>query len=158
MAYSQMKGSDITITIKRELKSKSYLSKDNSSSDNTFGTVLQVKAVADAIQTMETAAEYYYIDRNLALEDNYQGQRDLAIAKQFLNYGTSIGKAALLGSTLGPGGALVSAAVATAGIAVNAAIALDKQNIKITQMNSQLSFSREQAGYSLTLEGKGTNL
>jgi len=161
MAYTQLLGSDITIRIKKESTSKSFLSRGNKEESQkfvTFNNLLRVKAVSDTISTATKATEYYVFDRNFSLEDNYQGQRDLGIAKTVFSNAISVGKAALIGASFGPLGAVAGAAAAVVSISVNAGIKLNQQDIKITQMNTQLSFSREKAGYSLTLEGNSTLL
>jgi len=162
MAYSKLTGSDITIRIQKDGTKKSYLSKENkrvSNNNQSIKNLLKVKAIGDGVQILKNAAEYYYIDRNLSLEDNYQGQRDWAIAKSLTSNAISIGKATLIGATsLGLAGGFVAGTVAAIGIGINAGINLDRQNIKLMQMDSQLSYSREKAGYSLTMEDKGTNL
>lgn len=101
----------------------------------------------------------YEISKYFNLRDDYIGQRNLTIAKNVIS--KSLGIATAVASGFMVGGA-VGGAIATVGTAIGLGIEIyqnyDQESIKTRQMNAQLAYSRQRAGFSLTSESIGENL
>lgn len=109
----------------------------------------------------------YYINRDLALNDDYIGQRNKTIALTQINRGISLASS-LAGSAIsgfavgGIPGALVGLAIGTgaqvASIVRSNQQGQDQQNIMLRQMDAQLGFTRSRAGYSIKAASIGEDL
>lgn len=101
----------------------------------------------------------YAINRNFQLTDDYIGKRNVSIAINMVNRVSQLGMSIATGFMIGgPVGAVVGGVgnVAIQGLGVFKAI--DQQNIKLAQLDEQLGFTRERAGYSLTDGSVGRNM
>lgn len=132
---------------------------------NALFAVFAMQAFNYAKEMTINSAEYF-IERSFQLTDDYEGQRDFNIAKGFLKRGIAIGGAIVSGAVTGfkaggPIGAVIGASVSGVGSigmdVINTAQGIDKQNIAIAQLNEQLSYTRQRAGYSLTSGSIGDN-
>lgn len=116
------------------------------------------KALDEAKSQISTAVDYEF-SKYYSTHDDYIGQRNYEIAKANISLavsvGTSIYSGAAMGASLGgPIGAAVGAMASTVFTGVNLALqynrAMEQQQLKIDQMNAQLSYTRQRSGYSLT--------
>lgn len=126
---------------------------------------LAMRAIQTAVNEGVAWAEWAW-DRELVLNDDYVGQRNKQIAMTQINRGISaigtVGSFALAGAAAGPVGAavgaVIGAAVAVANIVRSNVQGMDQQNIMVTQMNTQLSFTRSRAGWSTKAASIGEDL
>ena len=103
----------------------------------------------------------YEIKKYFMLKDDYAGAQQMQVAEQMI---TSI-----IGFTAGIAGAIIAggpvgaaaAAVAIIGAGIKVGIDIyqnmDQQRIKLNQINAQLQYNRQRAGYSLTAGSIGEN-
>lgn len=128
-------------------------------------SIVANKMFDNAIQMTKNVLWYKY-ERNLALNDDYIGQRNLSVARQQVaivtDFISTVAGYTATGAMGGPVGAIIGAvagvAVATGNLVFNHAREIDQQNITIKQMDAQLSFNRQRAGFSLTSGSIGENL
>lgn len=100
----------------------------------------------------------YEINRELTLTDNYIGQRTLNNTIQVINKVRSVATSTVQGAMVGGWvGAAIMAFVDIAGTGIDIYQNYDQESIKIKQMDAQLQFSRQRAGYSLTSGSRGEN-
>ena len=123
------------------------------------------KALNEAESQLKSAVDYEF-SKYYSTHDDYIGQRNYEIAKANINIavsvGTSIYSGAAMGASIGgPVGAAVGAVASAVASGVNLAIqynrAMEQQQLKIDQMNAQLSYTRQRSGYSLTSGSIGEN-
>ena len=123
------------------------------------------KALNEAEAQLKSAVDYEF-SKYYSTHDDYIGQRNYEIAKANINIavsvGTSIYSGAAMGASIGgPVGAAVGAVASAVASGVNLAIqynrAMEQQQLKIDQMNAQLSYTRQRSGYSLTSGSIGEN-
>ena len=116
------------------------------------------KALDEAKSQISTAVDYEF-SRYYSTHDDYIGQRNYEIAKANISLAVSVGTSIYAGAKMGaavggPIGAAAGAAMATITSGVNLALqynrAMEQQQLKIDQMNAQLSYTRQRSGYSLT--------
>lgn len=95
----------------------------------------------------------YFVNRQMYLEDDYKGQRNLNIAVSMVSKATNV-IGSVASAFIASGGNPVVVGIALAGQLVNIGLDvyknLSEQQIKIDQQNYQLDFSRVRAGYSIT--------
>ena len=110
------------------------------------------KRVAQDIYNM---AIYHY-EKEWALNDDYQSQRNCTVALNIISKSTSIATNAYIGLSVG-GPIGLGLAVVASGVELGFEIYknLDQQNIKIKQLDAQLEYTRVRAGYSTTDESIG---
>lgn len=100
----------------------------------------------------------YEINKWFTLKDDYIGQRNLNNALATINKASS-SITAIAGGFVA--GGVIGGAVATVGVVVASAISIaqhiDKQNIELDQLDAQLQYQRQRAGYSLTSGRVGEN-
>ena len=119
-------------------------------------------AVSEAINWGE-----YYWNRSLMLNDDYLGQR----FKQRTMYGISSGlnfvgsaaSGAIAGSMILPGigtavGAVLGALTSALGMVREGVQGNEQQQLTLSQMNEQLSYTRSRVGYSLEAASIGEDL
>lgn len=100
----------------------------------------------------------YEIDKHFRLSDNYIGQRNFNNAKQVINKAVSFGTSIATGFAIGgPVGAVGAFVVQTISLGIDIYQNYDQENINLRQMEAQLSYTRERAGYSLTSGSIGEN-
>lgn len=130
----------------------------NNSNLSTAAAVLLHEAYSYAKQEITQIANYE-LNKYFNLNDDYIGQRNLAVAKNIISKGASMGTAIASGFAMGGivGGAIAIVGT-TASLGIEIAQNYDQENIKIRQMNAQLSYSRQRAGYSLVSNSVGENL
>ena len=101
----------------------------------------------------------YAINRNFQLTDDYIGKRNVSIALNMVHRSTQLGMSIATGFMIGgPVGAVAMGSLNIASQGVGVFKAIDQQNIKLAQLDEQLGFTRERAGYSLTDGSVGRNL
>lgn len=109
----------------------------------------------------------YLWDRKLTLTDDYVGQRQKNIALQLMNKGMSIAGnifsltayGAMIGGPLGGAfGAAIGTVISIASVARENAQAYEQQEIQLRQMNAQLGYTRQRAGWSTTAASIGEDL
>lgn len=114
----------------------------------------KAKSVATSI-TKEWV--FYEIDKYLDLTDNVQGQVNMKIAKSLVSKSASALGTIIASSKFG----WVGVTVATVGLGVKFGLDLyegyNDQNIDIKRKNTQLDFTRQRVGYSLTSGDRGEN-
>lgn len=138
--------------------------KTDSTAKATYKT-MAVQAANIVIGEAVAWADYLW-EKELILNDDYVGQREKRIALQYLNksisYATAIASGAAMGSAAGPVGAVIGAVIAGIGVAAGTIRenqqAMDQQQIMINQMNAQLNFTRQRAGWSLEAASIGEDL
>lgn len=99
----------------------------------------------------------YEINKYFDLTDNVEGKRDLHIAMGMINRVKNFAGQVVAGSYFGVPGAVIGFASASINEAISIYQGYDQQNIQIRQMNTQLEYTRERAGYSLTSGSIGEN-
>lgn len=116
------------------------------------------QALNEAKTQIITAVDYEYT-RYYSAHDDYIGQRNYEVAKTFISKAASVGNSMFSGAVMGasvggPIGAVVGAAASATFSGVNMALqysrAMESQQLRIDQMNAQLSYTRQRSGYSLT--------
>ena len=101
----------------------------------------------------------YEINKYFNLHDDYIGQRNLTIAKNVVSKSLGMATAVASGFMVGgPAGGAIALVGVTASLGIEIYQNYDQENIKLRQMNAQLSYSRQRAGFSLTSESIGENL
>ena len=137
---------------------KDYADIPNAKAKNTIALVVAKSAYEYTKQVVIDSAEYA-INRQFQLTDDYIGKRNLSICLNILNRGIQLGSSIATGAMIGGvPGAIVAGVGNLAVQGVGVFKALDQQNIKIAQLNEQLSFTRERSGYSLTDGSVGRNM
>lgn len=130
----------------------------NYASKPNLGKSVLANQVFNEVKSIVVNEAKYEVGKYFDLHDDYVGERDLNIAMTIVSDVASIGKATLIGAqTGGLAGASVGFILASATQIVNVYQNLDKQSIKIKQLDTQLQYSRTRAGYSLTSESIGEN-
>lgn len=100
----------------------------------------------------------YEVNKYFDLTDNVEGKRNLNIAMGLVHRGTNVLGSTFLGAEIGGvPGALVGFASGVINEAINIYQGYDQQNIQLRQLNTQLEYTRERAGYSLTSGSIGEN-
>ena len=100
----------------------------------------------------------YAINRHFNLTDDYIGQRTYNIAKSIIGKGKDFATSIAAGFAVGgPVGAAVSAAFSVVSTGIEVWKNYDQQNIMLKQMDTQLEYSRQRAGFSLTSGSIGEN-
>lgn len=92
----------------------------------------------------------YEINKYYTLTDNVEGKRDLNIALGLIHRGGQIVGPTIAGSYFGPVGAVIGFGVGIGREVISLYQGYDQQNIQLRQLNTQLEYSRQRAGYSLT--------
>ena len=127
-------------------------------------TTLLQKA-ARQVKGMVINEAKYQINKYFQLTDDYLGQQNLNIALNVVNKvwntGLSVFAGAKVGASAGPigavAGAVLMASVSTIGTLQQISHNYEQERIKLNQMNVNLSFNRQRAGYSLTAGSIGEN-
>ena len=101
----------------------------------------------------------YEINKYFNLHDDYIGQRNLTIAKNVVSKSLGMATAVASGFMVGgPAGGAIALVGVTTSLGIEIYQNYDQENIKLRQMNAQLAYSRQRAGFSLTSESIGENL
>lgn len=137
---------------------------DNSVMETAVMSILLTSA-AKQIKSITVDEVMYQLHKYYELSDNYLGRQNMDISLDIINkawnIGTSMVFGAKLGSKAGWAGAIVGAAIAGGISAIQLSQQVshnyEQQNIRLTQMDAQLSFNRQRAGYSLTAGSIGEN-
>lgn len=138
-------------------KPKTNKVQDEESEDAAFRNIAQNQAwnyvKADIRQIVG-----YEINKWFTLTDDYIGQRNVTAAMNVINKAKSIGVTLAAGfMAAGPIGLIVAAVGSAIDLGVGVSQNYDRQNIRIKQMNAQLEYQRQRAGYSLTSGRVGEN-
>lgn len=130
-------------------------------------TGLAIKMVSAATNEL-ISWTMYDINKQLDLNDDYIGQRNLQIAQTLISKGGSIVmqavSGAITGATFGGGvpgaiiGAVVGAGIGIAHQAIETTKSMEQQEIRLRQMDAQLDFQRQRAGWSLKAASIGEDL
>ena len=100
----------------------------------------------------------YEVNKYFDLTDNVEGKRNLNIAMGIVHRGTNVLTSTLIGAQIGGvPGAVVGFVASSINEAINIYQGYDQQNIQLRQLNTQLEYTRERAGYSLTSGSIGEN-
>lgn len=143
-------------------------SNDNEKLDTSgaFAWAMAEKVAAAAANEIMTQA-MYQMRRDLDLNDDYIGQRNLQIAQSMISQGGSILSSAFGGfiSGLATGnpilavaGAVIGATVGTVSQALETSRVMEQQDIRLRQIDAQLSYQRQRAGWSLNAASIGEDL
>lgn len=142
-----------------ERKSQEKVKKENTKTDlvnhalNNY-VIGQAKKVG---QTLLSEA-LYEVNKYFDLTDNVEGKRNLNIAIGMAHRGTTVLSSTLIGAQIGGvPGAVVGFVASSISEAINVYQGYDQQNIQLRQLNTQLEYTRERAGYSLTSGSIGEN-
>ena len=145
----------------KETTRKNTTPKNNVDSSMSIENLLENVAVHRAVSEISSQAvemAMYALDRHLQLTDNYIGERYVKAGKEVIgktiSIGSSIAMAFFSGGVIG---AALAAVVAIGSTAFDVFKNFDQQNIMVKQMNSQLEYQRQRAGYSLTSGSIGEN-
>ena len=100
----------------------------------------------------------YEVNKYFDLTDNVEGKRNLNIAVGMVHRGATVLTSTLIGAQIGGvPGAVVGFVASSINEAINIYQGYDPQNIQLRQLNTQLEYTRERAGYSLTSGSIGEN-
>lgn len=100
----------------------------------------------------------YEANKYFDLTDNVEGKRNLNIAVGMVHRGATVLTSTLIGAKIGGvPGAVVGFVASSISEAINIYQGYDPQNIQLRQLNTQLEYTRERAGYSLTSGSIGEN-
>lgn len=100
----------------------------------------------------------YEANKYFDLTDNVEGKRNLNIAMGMVHRGATVLTSTLIGAKIGGvPGAVVGFVASSISEAINIYQGYDPQNIQLRQLNTQLEYTRERAGYSLTSGSIGEN-
>ena len=167
----------ITIRAKGEAKAEDSAKKANPEEKNqeakgeaksaaqNLSSWLIHRALNEAASQLKSAVDYEF-SKYYTTHDDYIGQRNYEIAKAQINLAVSVGTSLYSGMSMGasiggPVGAAVGLAASAVSSGVNLALqysrAMEQQQLKIDQMNAQLSYTRQRSGYSLTSGSIGEN-
>ena len=125
--------------------------------ENSLDNVVVNRAVNETISQVSEMA-LYSIEKHLSLTDDYVGQRYLKAGKEVISKTMSMGSSIMAGAVMGGVvGAIVGAVLSLSSMAFDIFKNYDQQNIMIRQMDAQLSYQRQRAGYSLTSGSIGEN-
>lgn len=93
----------------------------------------------------------YEINKWFSLNDDYIGQRNLTNALNVVNRAKNTAASIAAGIVLGGAvGGVIAAVGSFITLGIDIAQNIDRQNIALRQMDAQLSYQRQRAGYSLT--------
>ena len=125
---------------------------------NNAGTMIVINQAYKQLRGSIISNADYLINRHFNLTDDYIGQRNYNITKNIISKvrGTALGVVAGF-TTGGPVGAAITAAMSIGLTAIDIAKNFDEQNIMLRQMDAQLEYTRQRAGYSLTSGSVGEN-
>lgn len=125
---------------------------------SSMSTILLHEAYRYAKQDIMKVAQYE-LSKYFNLRDDYIGQRNMNVAKNVISKTVGMGTAVAGGFMVGgPIGATIAAVGTMATLGIEIAQNYDQENIRLRQMNAQLSYSRQRAGYSLTSDSIGEDL
>jgi len=133
---------------------------------DTALTLWAMKRAANLIKDIGVGEVKYQLSKYYKLNDNYIAQQNmdiaLNIASKVISTGIGIFAGAKAGLKVGgPAGAVIGASVAVVGATVKTGMDIihnfEQENIRLRQMNAQLQFNRQRAGYSLTAGSVGEN-
>lgn len=100
----------------------------------------------------------YELNKWFMLNDDYIGQRTVAAAMNVISKAKNIGVVTLAGFKLGgPVGAAIGLAGSLLTLGIDIAQNYERQDIQLRQMDAQLDYQRQRAGFSLTSGRVGEN-
>lgn len=120
----------------------------------------------NTIKSQVEAEANYEISRYFTVYDDVAGERNLTMAKAYVNHAVSMGYQVYYGAITGAGiagpvggiaGAVLAGSVAGVGMALEARRAFEQQDLRIAQAEAQLGYTRQRAGWSLTAGSIGEN-
>ena len=133
--------------------SETEVSSSSTSSKSTV-IVVALESVLKSAKNMTVGQANWQFQRYFRMHDDYIGQEKLNIAKSFVSKGAAIGAGFAMGGIVGG----IVATIAVAGsTALDAYRLHNEEDLKLRQMDAQLRFQRERAGYSLTAGSIGEN-
>lgn len=146
---------------KKEKKEKRPSKKKSVKENNDVSTALTTSVIQHAAKRLLSIGineVNYQIDKYLMLHDNYIAQQTKAHAEVLSSTVDTIAKSIAGGfMTGGPIGALIMAGVEGAHLEQKIRIAREKEEMKIKEIENQLQFNRQRAGFSLTAGPTGEN-
>lgn len=141
-------------------KSQNEVAKENekASSISNFVNSSVVMSSAKRLGSILLDEALYEQRKYYDLTDNVEGKRDLNIAVGLIHRGASIASATIIGAkTAGVAGAVVGFSIGAIREGISIYQGYDQQNIQLRQLQTQLAYTRERAGYSLTSGSIGEN-
>lgn len=166
----------IVIVLKSEdIASSNSVGEENKEPENLPKQASDKKAIAAFAAKEMTSAVVsevlnwanYEWDKSLNLNDDYIGQRQKTIALQLINKGASfastIFSATAYGAMIGQGagavvGAVLGTVQATSSVIRENIQAREQEEIQLRQMEAQLSYTRQRAGWSTQAGSIGEDL
>lgn len=142
---------------------------DKKSENTVLNTALLIwaaKKAATLIKNVTINEAKYQLNMHYKMTDNYIGQQNmdiaLSVAEKSVSAVTSIVGGALAGAKLGGApGAVIGAVIGVGGFGITTALQIshnyEQERIRLRQMDAQLQFNRQRAGYSLTAGSVGEN-
>ena len=115
---------------------------------------ITAKSIYDRYKGYAVQVVNYEINKYMNLSDSYMASQNLDIAKNISGKLLSIGMAYIIG---GPVLGTLNLIGQVIGTGIQTYQNYDQERIKLRQMEKQLSYSRERAGYSLTSGSIGEN-
>lgn len=135
--------------------------KNDIDSKLSIGDLLENKlfqSSLDNAKNLLTEGALYGINKHLELTDDYVSQRYLNAGMNVIGRAVSMGSSIVAGANVGGVvGAIIGAVFAVGDLAFDIFKNYDKQNILIKQLDAQLQYQRQRAGYSLTSGSIGEN-
>lgn len=125
---------------------------------NDAGAMIAINQAYKRIKNMAISNVDYLFNRHYNLTDDYIGQRTYNVAKNIVTKAHGMYMSIAAGfATGGPVGAAITAAISIGSTIIDIAKNFDEQNIMLKQMDTQLEYTRQRAGYSLTSGSVGEN-
>lgn len=134
------------------------LKNNQDSSDGGAAKAIAIQAGERVLNEITSLAEYEW-NKSLNLSDDYIGQRQKQVAMQCVN--TTISTISTVGSFAaigGPIGAVVGLLVSGVSLGKQIWQNYDQENIRLRQMDAQLSYTRARAGWSTNAASIGEDL
>lgn len=122
--------------------------------ERNLATAYMVNAINTEIQTVvDYGLTQFHIW--MQLSDNIEMQRNITNARNIVSKGISISNSLSVGlASAGIPGLVVAGIVSATSLAKDILLNYQQQQIQIDTMQTQLNFSRERSGYSLTSGGR----
>lgn len=148
---------------------ESIADKDQNKDDDQLETAVLATLIGRAARQLKgtvISELKYQQNKYYNMQDDYLGKQNMDIALNVLekvwSVGINIYAGAKLGLKLGGGygaaaGAIIAAGVSTVQTYQQVAHNYEQERIRLNQMQAQLDFTRQRAGYSLTAGSIGEN-
>lgn len=141
-------------------KSQEEIEKQTTTASSLANHAINALVISTAKKVVGIALNeaLYEVNKYFTLTDNVEAKRDLNIALGLIRRSGRLAKTTLAGAIQGGiPGAVIGFGLGFAGEVVSVYQGYDQQNIQIRQLETQLEYTRERAGYSLTSGSIGEN-